>query len=124
MEQVLKISVEKQSDDTVKLTLDPLANGGELAVQYIDQAIAALGKLREGLAPPIGENRPLGVLERGLTDPAFHVSPQDLQGGALLQIRDPGFGWMNFAFSHQNSLLLSQLLQKFSADPAAQSPSH
>ena len=92
----------------------------KLNAQELDELIIEAGKLRESKLPEIARDRPINP-SNGVTRPAWWCEP--FEGGMLLQMRHPGYGWLNFTFSPLDRVsILSALLAQ--ATQFAQNESH
>lgn len=74
-----------------------------LQAATIEQLIRALGVMRAQMSPPVRTEDPkFGDEVEALTDPRWWINADSFIGGALLQIRHPGFGWLGFALPLQS----------------------
>jgi hypothetical protein len=74
-----------------------------LRTDHLDEIISALSMLREQQNPAVSTDDPAtGALVDAKLDPRWWMGPEQLTGGALLQIRHPGLGWLAFALSLAN----------------------
>ncbi|HBO78681.1 hypothetical protein [Cupriavidus sp. UBA2534] len=65
--------------------------------------IAALAQVRESLRPPVRTQDPqAGETVQAIADPRWWMSSEAFVGGALLQLRHPGLGWLAFALPLQS----------------------
>lgn len=82
-----------------------------LAAETIDQLIAALASMRENMLPPVRQADPQpGEKVQAIVDPRFWVSPEPFVGGALIQFRHPGLGWLPFVLPLQSLRVAHELV--------------
>jgi len=92
----------------------------KLNAQELDELITEACELRERKLPEINRDRPINP-SLGVTRPTWWCEP--FEGGMLLQLRHPGYGWLNFTFSPMDRVsILSALLAQ--ASIFAQNESH
>lgn len=81
-----------------------------LTAAELDALIAEAAKRRATLAPPVGTTNPQGEIQ-AISDPRWFLTA--VPGGTLLQLRDPGHGWLNYHIpANTRALLLAFLLQQ------------
>ncbi|WP_063569992.1 hypothetical protein [Achromobacter ruhlandii] len=93
---------------------------GELDAGEIEQIIAALSALREGMQPPVPKAVPIGKQLPIAAFPAWWVQP-DFADGSVVCYRHPGLGWMGFSINHEQAILLAHHLHQQN-DREQQSP--
>ena len=80
-----------------------------LSVAELDALIDRAAKRRGSLQPPIGDAQPLGEIQATF-DPKWYIT--GMSNGTLLQIKDPGKGWVNFLIAPASrAVLLTHMLQ-------------
>jgi hypothetical protein len=88
-----------------------------LTAAELDELIAAAAKRRATLAPPVPNANPQGEIQ-AISDPRWFLTA--VPGGTLLQLRDPGHGWLNYHIpAATRAMLLTFLLQQALLGPPA-----
>jgi hypothetical protein len=86
----------------------------EITTEEMDHLIATLAGWRGTMEPQVPMEKP-GPAPNGtylvVTDPAYWVQPEVLNGDALMHLRHPNLGWLSFLFPRAESKRLSQLLE-------------
>lgn len=95
-----------------------------LTVVELDELIARAAKRRASLTPAITDAQPQGEIQATF-DPKWYITGVDK--GTLLQIKDPGHGWLNYIIAPAaRAVLLTHMLQHALLTPmqpaAAQQP--
>ena len=81
-----------------------------LTAAELDALIAEAAKRRATLVPAVAATNPQGEIQ-AISDPRWFLTA--VPGGTLLQLRDPGHGWLNYHIpSNTRALLLAFLLQQ------------
>lgn len=99
-----------------------------LTASELEVLIAAASKRREQLAPQVPVTEPAAPVI-AVNDPNWFVRP--MNGGSLLQIRHPGFGWQHYFLPHYSrtdmvKFLCDQIVShaQVAAAPAVDSTTH
>lgn len=99
-----------------------------LSVSELDELIAAASRRREQLALQVPVTEPEGPVI-AVNDPNWFVRP--MNGGSLLQIRHPGFGWQHYFLPHYSrtdmvKFLCDQIVShaQVATSPAVNSTTH
>lgn len=80
-----------------------------LSVTELDDLIARAAKRRATLTPHITDAQPQGELQATF-DPKWYIT--GVNNGTLLQIKDPGHGWLNYIIAPASrAVMLSHMLQ-------------
>lgn len=80
-----------------------------LSVAELDDVIARAAKRRATLHPYITDAQPQGELQATF-DPKWYIT--GVTNGTLLQIKEPGHGWLNFIISPASrAVMLTHMLQ-------------
>ncbi len=81
----------------------------QLTVVELDELIARAAKRRASLTPTITDSQPQGEIQATF-DPKWYIT--GVTNGTLLQIKDPGHGWLNYIIAPASrAVLLSHMLQ-------------
>ena len=87
-----------------------------LNVAELDDLIARAAKRRSTLQPHITDAQPQGELQATF-DPKWYIT--GVNNGTLLQIKDPGHGWLNFIIAPASrAVMLTHMLQHALLIPA------
>lgn len=79
-----------------------------LSVAELDDLIARAAKRRATLQPFISDAQPQGELQATF-DPKWYIT--GVSNGTLLQIKDPGHGWLNYIIAPAaRAVLLAHML--------------
>ncbi len=80
-----------------------------LSTTELDELIARAAKRRSSLAPAVTDAQPQGEIQATF-DPKWYIT--GVTNGTLLQIKDPGHGWLNYIIAPASrAVLLSHMLQ-------------
>ncbi len=80
-----------------------------LSVAELDDLITRAAKRRATLKPHISDAQPQGELQATF-DPKWYIT--GVNNGTLLQIKDPGHGWLNYIIAPASrAVMLSHMLQ-------------
>ncbi len=80
-----------------------------LSVSELDDLINRAAKRRATLMPHITDAQPQGEIQATL-DPKWYIT--GVSNGTLLQIKDPGHGWLNYIIAPgSRAVMLSHMLQ-------------
>jgi len=85
----------------------------------LEQLAKAIGTIREKVGPPVAADPPRGTLMTALRHPAYFVHEAPMDGGAIISVRHPGFGWIHSHFPHDVALRIAGLLDAWSRPPGA-----
>ncbi|MEO8135017.1 MAG: hypothetical protein ABI831_13670 [Betaproteobacteria bacterium] len=81
-----------------------------LTAAELDALISEAAKRRATLTPAVPVANPQGEIQ-AISDPRWFLT--SMPGGTLLQLRDPGHGWLNYHIpATTRALLLTFLLQQ------------
>ena len=81
-----------------------------LSATELDALIAEAARRRATMTPPVSAANPQGEIQ-AISDPKWFLT--SVPGGTLLQLRDPGHGWLNYHIpATTRALLLTFLLQQ------------
>ena len=88
----------------------------KLTLAELEDLIARAAKRRSAMNPPITDAQPQGELQATF-DPKWYIT--GVANGTLLQIKDPGHGWLNYIIAPASrTVLLSHMLQHALMPPA------
>ncbi|HEX4858350.1 MAG TPA: hypothetical protein VFV17_04980 [Usitatibacteraceae bacterium] len=80
-----------------------------LSAAELDDLIDRAAKRRLTLTPPHSDAQPQGELQATF-DPKWYIT--GMSNGTLLQIKDPGHGWLNYIIAPASrAVMLSHMLQ-------------
>ena len=80
-----------------------------LAAAELDDLIARAARQRAAMNPPISDLQPQGEVQATF-DPKWYIT--GMTNGTLLQVKDPGHGWLNYLIAPgSRAVLLSHMLQ-------------
>lgn len=85
----------------------------------------ALARVREQMEPAVSTEIPRGTKLEARIDPCWQLTAEPLSEGIALSVRDPGIGWMTFAFSPGEATAMLEALQDWARqrrDTAPQRP--
>ncbi|WP_155123257.1 MULTISPECIES: hypothetical protein [Burkholderia cepacia complex] len=87
--------------------------------ENVEALMAALAEYRTIMLPAVSGTAPTGMLD-ALIDPLCRMTPDSLFGGAVLQIRHPGLGWLTIRLPSDSLRELSRISRVvMEADSAA-----
>lgn len=81
----------------------------KLSAEELDDLITRAAKRRGTLQPPHADAQPQGEIQATF-DPKWYIT--GMPNGTLLQIKDPGHGWLNYVIAPASrAVLLAHMLQ-------------
>jgi hypothetical protein len=80
-----------------------------LTAAELDDLIERAAKRRSMLSPPVSDEQPQGEIQATF-DPKWYIT--GMSNGTLLQIKDPGRGWVNLLIAPASrAVMLTHMLQ-------------
>jgi hypothetical protein len=113
VEKEFSFAVETYEGQKIVIRFDDQHTTPLLDASAIDLLIQGLAQVRAEMQPPIRESDPqTGDKVVAMLDPRFHIAYEEFVGGAVVQFRHPGFGWLPFALPLESLRDATRLLQQ------------
>ncbi|MBN3851971.1 hypothetical protein G3N59_01135 [Paraburkholderia sp. Ac-20340] len=98
MTDEVKVATYEMPDGTYRVEITHNGQTRSFTPDALSEHINVLAQVRESLIPPVRTSDPeVGEKTLATVDPRWWASYEQFIGGALLQVRHPGFGWQAFA---------------------------
>ena len=83
----------------------------KLDAAQVDEMMENLGHLRAVMQPDHAPNCAPGQKVISVRNPRWLAEPDMMQGGSLLHLRDPRFGWRHYLFPREEATKLARVLR-------------
>lgn len=115
-----RLSEDRKTALLIAPTDPPLAMS--FTAESLDGLLRSAMDMRASMTPPHPSDWPFGKTAGAIRNPRVVSELEAKEGGSLLHLRHPGYGWLHFLLPKADAAKLADLLREQAEAPAAPRP--